>query len=97
MPSTQDPLDTAANIAVLIDRDPVMAAKIKEYISEKRLLECLDLKSIPEDLAAVAMRTDRPSKRCSGSLLVRAFTFSTVGLACLYSYCEGAGLLHAAQ
>ncbi len=40
MPTSQD---TAAMIAVLLDRDPVMAGEIKKHISEARLAELLGI------------------------------------------------------
>lgn len=45
-------------IAVLLDRDPVMAAQIKNHISERRLIELLDLKTPAEDLAGQAIIQD---------------------------------------
>jgi len=50
--------DLAIKIAVLIDRDPVMAAQIKNHISEARLIECLDLKKPAQDLAEQAIIQD---------------------------------------
>jgi len=38
--------DTAVMIAVLLDRDPVMAGQIKQYISEPRLVELLGLQTV---------------------------------------------------
>lgn len=39
----QTTTDTAINIAVLLDRDPVMAAQVKNYIAPHRLAEVLGL------------------------------------------------------
>jgi len=41
MPSQLDEL--AIKIAVLLDRNPEIASKVKQYLTEARLLELLDL------------------------------------------------------
>ena len=54
----KSPAEIAAMIAVLIDRDPVMAAQIKNHISEARILELLELKTPAQDLAEQAIIQD---------------------------------------
>lgn len=39
----QSPSDIAAQIAVLLDRDSVMAAQVKEYVPPARLIQLLGL------------------------------------------------------
>ncbi len=41
------PMTLAAEIARLIESDPVAAAQVKEYLSEDRLREILGLSDIP--------------------------------------------------
>lgn len=48
---SQTPSETALNIAVLLDRDPVMAAMLKCYLTESRLLELLELPELGQTLA----------------------------------------------
>jgi hypothetical protein len=50
---TTNPCTTAAEVAKLLDSDPIMASQIKEYLSHERIHELLELEPELTDRALI--------------------------------------------